>query len=123
MGYRSKTLGRYVNTEDVDLLASAQRIANGDGAAVELGDRGTLRLTLDVTAVGVDADEVLDVKVQTSEDNVTWRDLGSFNQATQPEGVQSERKSFVGADRYVRVSWTVAGTTPQFTFSVSGDAV
>jgi hypothetical protein len=30
---------------------------------------------------------------------------------------------FVGLDRFVRVSWTITGTTPSFTFAVSGELV
>jgi hypothetical protein len=119
MGYQIGRSKRWANTEDVVLHASAERVANGSGAGMELGDRTTVRLLLDVTAKGADVDETLDVTVETSHDGATWRSLGAFAQKT---AVGSERKSFAGCDRFVRVSYTVGGTTPSFTFSVEGEA-
>lgn len=120
MGYQSDNTGRHMDVDDVELHPSGQETTNGSGASVEV-DRGVARLTLDVTAVGADADETLDVSVETSEDDATWREVGTFTQYTQPDGVGSERLSFAGLDRFVRVSWTVGGTTPEFTFEVSGE--
>jgi hypothetical protein len=118
--YYSDALGRWVRGRDVTLAASAQRAATGTGAAIELGDATTGRLTLEVTAGGVDADEVLDVTVEASGDGVTWRQVGAFAQAA---GATTERASFSGLDRFVRAAWTVAGTTPDFTFSVTGEVL
>jgi hypothetical protein len=115
--FQNPRTGQFADIDDVELAASAARTATGQGAAVALGDRGTLRLLLDVTA----ASGTLDVTVETSFDGATgWRSLGTFAQKT---AVASERKSFSGCDRYVRATWTVGGTTPSFTFSVVGEAV
>lgn len=121
MGYQGSD-GRWRDVETLTLAASAARTATANGTSVEVGDRGVACMTLDVTAVGGDADETLDVKLQTSEDGSTWRDVASFTQVLQTGGATSERKSFVGLDRFVRAVWTLAGTTPSFTFSVVGDA-
>lgn len=119
MGYHDNARNRWVNTTDVTLAASATVVANGNGAAVGV-DKGTLRLVLNVTAKGADVDETLNVTVETSFDGVAWRSLGAFAQRM---AVGNERKSFAGADRFARVTWAVGGTTPSFTFSVTGEAV
>lgn len=106
--------GRTANTVPVTIFGPASRPSTVNGAAVEVGDRGTARLLLDVT-VGTGT---LDVAIQTSFDGVTWRSVAAFAQAT---GVTSERKSFSGLDRFVRAVATI-GTGP-FTFSVTGEAV
>ncbi len=111
--------GRHADTVPVTLHESAARIASGNGSSVELGDRGTLRLLLDVTAASGTLPS-LAVDVQTSYDGSTWRPLGGF---TAKAGTGSERLSFPGGDRFVRCSYTISGTTPSFTFSVSGEAV
>lgn len=119
MGYTMGD-GRHADTDEVTLLASAARTQDFDGSAVEVGDRGTLCLTLDVTAKAGTNSPTLDVSIETSEDGESdWRLLGSFSQKT---AVGSERKSFVGADRFVRATGTIAGTNPSFTFSLSGEA-
>ncbi len=109
------------DTADVDVLilaGSAARVASADGDGVET-DRGTLCLTLDVTAKTGTA-PTLDITIATSEDNSTWRTLSTFSQVANTTG--SYRKSFAGADRYSRASWTIGGSnTPGFTFSVSGE--
>lgn len=105
---------------DVTLHASAARTANGTGPVVEVAEYDTLRLLLDVTAAA-GTSPTLGVEIQTSFDGTTdWRSLGSFAQKV---GVSSERKSFSGADRFVRASYTIGGTSPSFTFSIAGEAV
>lgn len=109
---------RSAHTFDVSML-SATATATGTGAAIELGDLATLRLDLTVSAASGTTPS-LTVSIETSKDGSTWRSLGSFVAATT---TTSERKSFVGCDRYARVSYTISGTTPSFTFSVKGEAL
>lgn len=129
MGY-GMVNGEYADTEDLGvsdtaraLKASGAIAATGSGAGRELGDKGILRLLLAITAVA-GTNPTLDVTVETSIDNGVadaWRSIGTFAQKT---GVSTERKTFVGADRFVRLSWTIGGTaSPSFTFSVTGEAV
>lgn len=114
------TSGRALRAVDVTLLSSAARTATGASTANELGDVATLRLLVDVTAVS-GTTPTLDITVETSYDGSTnWRSLGTFTQKTT---VTTERKSFGGCDRYVRVSYTIGGTTPSFTFSIAGEGV
>lgn len=118
MGY-SKSNGQWADTQDVTLAASAARTATGNGDAVELGDRGTAALTLDVTAVGGTTPSAT-VTIETSKDGSTgWTAVAAFSAAT---AVSAQRKVFAGLDRYVRASWAISGTTPSLTFSVAGEA-
>lgn len=118
MGYQMAS-GQYANTRDVEVQASVTRTATANGAAVEVGDRGTLRLLLDVTARSGTSPSMT-VAIETSYDGTTWRSVASFAAAT---AVGTERKSFTGIDRYVRAVATISGTSPSFTYSVSGEAV
>jgi hypothetical protein len=117
MGYWMAN-GRYANTEDVTLAASAARTATVSLTGVELGDKGTARLLLDVTAAS-GTTPTLDVAIQTSKDNSTWRAVAAFAQKTT---TGTELKSFTGLDRFVRAVFTIGGTTPSFTASVTGEA-
>lgn len=119
MGYTMQN-GRHANTEDVILAPSAARNAAFEGGALELGDRQTLRLLLNVTAAS-GTSPTLDVTVKTRRDaSDAWRTVAAFAQAT---GVGSERKCFSGLDREVKVDAAIGGTnTPSFTWSVTGEA-
>lgn len=114
-----KSNGEYIDVEDITLAASEARATSDSGAAIDLGDRGTLRLSLAVTARS-GTKPSLHALVETSADGSTWRQLGSFTAVNDATG--SERRSFPGADRYVRLRWVISGTDPSFTFSASGDA-
>src|SRR5438445_13547721 len=98
MGYFQQN-GRYANTLLCTPFAQQILIGTTNGNPIELGDRGTARLTLSVTAVA-GAGATLDVAIQTRRDAAdAWRTVGAFTQAT---GVSSERKCFAGLDRFVR---------------------
>lgn len=114
-GYQMSN-GRFASARDVTLQASASYSATANGSWVEIGDRGVLRLLLDVTA----CTGTCDVSVYTARDSAGTgsRTLGAFTQAT---GVTSEWKSFSGCDRFARVVVTI-GTGPSV-FSCAGDAV
>jgi hypothetical protein len=120
MGYQMQN-GRYANTLPVHVMGGVVAVTT-NGAAVELGDRGSARLDLKVTASSGDTSQTLDVKIQTSPDGATWSDVASFTQVTTATG--SQHKVFTGLDRFVRAVATVGGTgTPSFTFTVDGEAV
>lgn len=113
------TAGRFVREDVLTLQASGAKTTTGTSTGILLGHRRSVSLLLDVT-VRSGTTPTLDVVVQTSNDNSTWRTLVTFAQAT---AVSSARMSAGGADRYVRLSYTIGGTTPSFTFSVTGVAV
>lgn len=106
--------------ESVVLAGSAARTASGSGSPYVMGARSTLRLTLAVTAASGTTPSAT-VTVETSGDGgTTWYSVGTFAAKTT---TGTERKSFSGLDRLARVSWAITGTTPSFTFSVTGEAV
>lgn len=117
MGYQ---IGHGHSGSDDVTLHSGAITATTSGDAIDIR-HGTLRLTLDVTAVS-GTNPTLDVMLQTRRDSTdTWRNVQAFAQKT---SVSSERSVFPGIDRQVRLVSTLGGTdSPSFTFKVSGDAV
>ena len=117
MGYQMKN-GQWANTKALTAAPLAVRTSNGNGDAIEVGQYGGLRLTLKVEA-SAGTNPTLDVVVESSEDGSTnWQPCITYGPKTT---TGSERQVFV-ADRWVRVRWTIGGTNPVFTFSVSGEA-
>lgn len=119
MGYQTES-GRWANTADVT-LDSAKSVsgASGTGTAVEVGDRGTGRFTLDVTALG--SGTTLTVTVKTSDtESGTYRTVAAFTAAS---ATGTELKSFPGLDRWVRADWALSGGTTTATYTVDGEAV
>lgn len=117
------SLKKFVRGDSVTPVASAARTANGDSGWLDGEEYDALILELAVTAVGGDANETLDVVVETASSNAgaNTRTIGTFAQRTQPQGATTLRLSAPGVDKFWRVRWTVGGTTPSFTFSVTGE--
>ena len=102
-----------------ELLVSGARTVSGEGSSLDIGNTRELIVTLDVSAAS-GTSPTLDVKLQHSPDGSLWSDLGTaFAQKT---GVAREVKVFTQYHRYVKVVYTIAGTTPSFTFSVEATA-
>lgn len=110
--------GQWADTVDCTLLQSATKTATFNTDAIELGDCASARLDLAVTAASGTL-PTLDVEIQTSPDGSTWTAVASFTQKTT---TGSQHKLFAPLDRYVRAACTIGGTTPSFTFSLSGEA-
>lgn len=104
----------------VEFAPSAARTASGAGATVDgLGVQSTLRVQLSVTAVA-GTGPTLDVVLEDTIDGTNWHQLAAFPQRTAAGAVVlNVTTPFAGR---VRARWTVAGTTPSFTFSVLADA-
>lgn len=103
----------------ITLASSAARTASGAGTAVDLGAATAASIEALVTAVS-GTSPTLDLTLQTSSDQTTWATL-----ATLPRFTGAGRAALLasGALRYVRLVWTVGGTTPSFTFSAAGRAL
>lgn len=107
-------------------VPSAQRTTSGNSGSLQVGPGNSggwqkVSLLVDVTAVGANANETLDLDIEWSTDGVTFaagETADSFAQLTQPGGVQTVAKQFNVMGSYYRVVWTLAGTTPDFTFSI-----
>lgn len=101
-------------TEEV--VASAARTASGNSGALSgYGPPQTLRAQLEVTAAS-GTSPTLNVLVEDTLDGTNWNTVGTFAQRT-AVGREVINITTPFADK-VRVSWTVGGTTPSFTFSV-----
>lgn len=98
-------------------VPSAARTANGNSLTVTgYSPTEALRAQLDVTAAS-GTSPTLDVVIQDSLDGgATWNTIGTFAQRT-----AAARQVINVAAPFaplLRVSWTIGGTTPSFTFSV-----
>lgn len=111
--------GQVYDEDAVTLMASAARTESATSDTYELGDRGTLRLALDVTAITGTA-KALHVQVETREavDSGDWRVLDAFPVAT---ATGTTYLTVPGCDAFVRAVATFAGTSA--TYSVAGTAV
>lgn len=111
-----------VMSVDVVLHPSAARTVTGTGPSV-VAEGDTLRLTSTVTAIA-GAGASLTVTVETSEDGAAWTGVPAVGTAMPAQtAVGSARRVYVGLDRYVRVVYTIAGTTPSVTFEAKGEVV
>lgn len=100
-------------------VPSAARTASGATAALAgYGRAGSVVAQLNVTAASGTTPS-LTVKIQHSLDGVTWFDVsgGAFTAAT-AAGSQLLALNSVALGDNLRVSWTISGTTPSFTFEV-----
>lgn len=104
------------NTWTETLVASAARTTTGSTPLVYgYGPAKTLRVQLEVTAASGTSPS-LTVLVEDSLDDATFNTIGTFAAKTGP-GREVINITLPFSDR-IRVSWTISGTTPSFTFSV-----
>ena len=113
--------GQTYEEDEVTLVASAARAASFNSDVYEIGDKGTLRLALVISAIsGTGA--LLHAQVETREayGSGTWRVVDAFGPLT---ATGTTVRSMSGLDRFVRVVCTIAGSGPSVTFALTGTAV
>lgn len=104
---------------------TAARTATGQTSGIDLQTYdGDVVFLLD-SAAGTGTSPTLDVTIEDSADNSSFAAItgAAFTQVT---GTASAQKLVVNKDsarRYVRVKYTIGGTTPSFTFSVNAVGV
>jgi hypothetical protein len=104
---------------------TAARTATGQTSGIDLKDYdGDVVFLLD-SAAGTGTSPTLDVTIEDSADDSSFAAItdAAFTQVT---GTASAQKLVVNKDsarRYVRVKYTIGGTTPSFTFSVNAVGV
>ena len=104
---------------------TAARTATGQTSGIDLKDYdGDVVFLLD-SAAGTGTSPTLDVTIEDSADDSSFAAItdAAFTQVT---GTASAQKLVVNKDsarRYVRVKYTLGGTTPSFTFSVNAVGV
>lgn len=119
------------NLEKLDLLSFhpvAARTATGEATGVDLRQYdGDVVLILDSAAAGAGTNPTLDVTVEHSDSlstDYTAITGAAFTQVTDAASRQKLVIDADGAKRYVRVKYTIGGTSsPSFTFSVTGVGV
>ena len=102
---------------NLKLLASATKtssVTNATGVDFDGRDLQPLVYRLSVTVVS-GTSPTLDVKIQESDDNSSWRDFAAFKQMT---AVGIELVTAKSDARYRRYYATLAGTTPSFTMAI-----
>ncbi len=104
------------------LLAPAARVADENGAAVNVRDYiGIPKVILD-SAIGTGTTPTLDVKLQDSADGSTgWTDITGavFTQVTDAAAaLEAIGLKVDEVKEYIRAVVTITGTGPSFTFSV-----
>lgn len=85
---------------------------------------GASTATMATDTAGVDATLAVTVKTCKTADG-TFRTVDSFTTVACTDldaGPATQRKSFTGLDRFVRVDWDLTGAGGSFTFSVTGEA-
>jgi hypothetical protein len=114
-------VGQLYEEDEVELLAPASRTSSATSDVYEVGDKGTLRLSLAITAASGTA-PTLHVQIETRESYAsgTWRVVDAFPVQS---STGTARRSMSGLDRFVRAVCTIGGSSPSFTFSLSGEAV
>lgn len=104
----------------IEFAGSVARTASGSGAVVAgLSLQTTLRVQLNVTAAA-GTTPTLNVVLEDTIDGENWNTIGTFAQKAAP-GVEVINVTTPFADS-VRARWTIAGTTPSFTFHVLAHA-
>lgn len=99
----------------VTLLPSASRTADGNsGNGLFIGNNSEAVVYLDITSA-TGTSPTLDIVIEDTIDGTNYDTVASFTQAT---GVSRQIKRINNLSRYLRVSYTFGGTTPDFTFSV-----
>jgi hypothetical protein len=110
--------GQHYDEDDVSILVSAPRTASGVSDTYEVGDRATLRLDLDVTAVSGSGTLHCQVETRKASGSGDWRVVDAFPVQS---ATGTTRRAMSGCDRFVRVVYTITGTS--VTFSLTGEAV
>lgn len=117
MARYSDARGRFVRGEDVTLHASAPETATVQGPWFNTEEVNTLDLFLNVTAASGTTPSMT-VSIETREGAAdSPAAVGSFAAKT---GAASERKRFAGLGKECRYVATISGTTPSFTFALTG---
>ncbi|HPP12919.1 MAG TPA: hypothetical protein PKW42_09325 [bacterium] len=105
-------------TSFITFLPSAARNTSGQSGSFGLYDMDEILVFLNVSAVS-GASSTLDVKVQTQGPDGVWYDLQSFTQKT---AAGQEAKAITVFGETLRIAYTIGGSSPSFTFSVTAVA-
>lgn len=105
----------YPGAEQVALGSTVQTASGQTAALPGYLLAKTLRAQLAITAVS-GTSPTLNVVIEDTLDGTNWNQVAAFTQAT-AVGAQVINVTTPFCDR-LRIRWTIAGTTPSFTFEV-----
>lgn len=113
--------GQSYQEDEVTLVASGTRTASFTTDVFEIGDKGTLRLSLALSAIsGTGARLHAQVETREAYGSGTWRVVDAFGPLF---AAGTTNRSMSGLDRFVRVVCTIEGTSPSVAFALTGTAV
>jgi hypothetical protein len=104
---------------------TAARTSTGQTSGIDLKNYdGDVVFLLD-SAAGTGTSPTLDVTIEDSADNSSFAAItgAAFTQVVDAASAQKLVVNKDSARRYVRVKYTITGTTPSFTFSVNAVGV
>ena len=104
---------------------TAARTSTGQTSGIDLKNYdGDVVFLLD-SAAGTGTSPTLDVTIEDSADNSSFAAItgAAFTQVVDAASAQKLVVNKDSARRYVRIKYTVGGTTPSFTFSVNAVGV
>jgi hypothetical protein len=118
----SHLLNALAQTVVAALATADRRTETVTGAAIDVLEFEGVALILLNTSAGTGTSPTLDVKLQHSDDGITFSDVhsGAFTQVTsaaETAGVRVMKVTISDLKRYVRVLGTIDGTTPSFDFA------
>lgn len=96
------------------LPSSARTVSSNSGNGQYVGDNRNAVIYLDVTAVS-GSSPTLSVVIEDTIDGVTYDAVDTFTTVT---GVTRALKRITNFSRYMRISYTIGGSSPSFTFGV-----
>ena len=102
----------------VTVRASAAATTTGSSTAQRLEAGDELAIELDVTAVSGTTPN-LTLSIEWSHDGTTWFLADPPDAMTAVTAVGKRVKEFDVKGGFYRVTWTITGTTPSFTFAVN----
>jgi hypothetical protein len=114
--------GRYIpdrETSTTAAVASAARTTTGNGTAFDTDGVDNLTATLVITAAS-GTTPTLDLVLQTTADGTNYYTVTAFPQQTTTNAGVARVCGPLG--KLSRWAWTIGGTTPSCTFSVSATA-
>lgn len=114
--------GRYVYAEQFKIPGTVVT-ASGNSPSVDVGSASGLRGISVVTAAVSGTTPSLVIQPQTSPDNSTWTNLGATPYTAITANGTAAKPVLGPLERYFRLNYTVTGTTPTFTLTVTGDLV
>ena len=97
-------------------LTLASKTANGSATGIDCLTYCRGSLLVRVTNIS-GTTPTLDVIVESSQDDSNYVEILRFDRVTE---LGSQWRHIQGFGRYVRVSWVLGGTSPNFTFEVKG---